>query len=164
MKFNPEGKKNHIERIGEVKTFSQKELQDYVYQGKSSLQDERFFSGYNGGVFKCFSLQSLNRFNTTPDELFYPTVWRGNLITGIAELQKSPYEENMYWIKSVSVDKKYEGQGYASKLLEEVFRFAQEKGFSLEGSTYTPEGKKLRTKNLELSEKYNVIFKDGKDF
>ncbi len=94
----------------------------------------------------------------------YPVVEVENKIVALAELEKSPHqgEENIYWIKFISVDPEYQRQGYASKIAEEIFKYARDKGITLQSSSCTEVGfEKLKDKLNELAKKYSVKFIDA---
>ena len=146
-----------------VKTLSATEFKDRIYKGENMPQDKRFLPVENGGVFKYLLLSDLIR-NYRNGNRFYPIVETKKEIAGIAELEKSPYQEKTLWIKFLSVDPKYQGNGYGTKLAEEIFRFAKEEGFSLEGSIYSDIGRERLKKLLSrLAEKFGVEFVDGED-
>lgn len=136
-------------------TLNSSELVDLVYKGNNLPQDYRFLSEEEGGVFKYFSLMHMGRENK------FPVVKENNKIVGLSELEKSPYSEKTFWIQFLSIDPKYQNKGYASKLAEEIFRFAKQEGYSLETSSYTEIGyEKLKTLFNKLAEKYSVNFID----
>lgn len=121
----------------EVKILSSDELLELVYKGQSLPQDTRFLSVEKGGVFTYFSLKDVESIHGGTK--YYPTVSVDNVIVGLAELEQDPAEHN-YWIKFVSVDPEYQGKGYASALIKEIFRFAKDGNFTLEPSYYSKQG------------------------
>lgn len=141
-----------------AETISANALKNIIYKGESLPQDNRFLSFKEGGVFKYFEIDDL--FNNKENK-FYSLIKESQKIVGLSELEKNPYEENVMWIKFISIDPEYQEKGYASKLAEEIFRFAKENGISLETSSYSPEGhQKLKKIFKRLSEKYSVNFID----
>lgn len=64
----------------------------------------------------------------------------GRRIVGALGLQKSPYDDNVYWIKYVEVEVAYQNQGISIKLIKAAFEFAREREADLTNSTYTPQG------------------------
>ncbi|RJQ29601.1 N-acetyltransferase [Candidatus Parcubacteria bacterium] len=144
-----------------TETVSADELEKIIYKDKHN-PDKKFLKKENGGEFKYFDLRKLMERKTQKRELFYPLVSKEKDIVGICELEKSPYEENTYWISFMSVKDSEQGKGYGSKLAEETFRFAKEKEINIEGSIYSDIGReKLKSKLKELSEKYGVKFIDS---
>lgn len=144
----------------QAKTISGEELLDRIYKGESLPQDERFMPIEKGGVFKYLNLSELTGLQGVRNKHF-PTVESNGEIIGLAELEESPYEENSLFIKFVSVDPNFQDQGYGSKLIEEIFKFAKENDYSLQSSMYSDDGfTKLKPKLNELSEKYEVKFID----
>ena len=138
-----------------TEVLSKGDLRELIYKGESSPQDKRFLPVDRGGVFKYFSLEEMiNIFKKT--ELFYPVARLGTEVVGIAGLEVDPYKEKNIWIKFVSVDPKYQGMGYASQLIEQIFSFAKEMGYSVETSYYTEQGNKLKTKVHEMAQKHGV--------
>lgn len=158
-----ENKFEQKENLIKADTMTGQELLDLIYQGQSLPQDSRFLDPKKGGVFKYFNLShNLINFNRKLENLFYPIVKIDNKVVALCELQKSPYEENLYWIEGVSVDPAYQGKHYASMVLEETLRFAKEKGVALLGSQYSEEGlAKLKSVCHRLADKYGVEFRES---
>ncbi|MFA6407821.1 MAG: GNAT family N-acetyltransferase [Candidatus Paceibacterota bacterium] len=140
------------------KTITGKELLDRIYQGESLPQDSRFLPKERGGAFKYFNLSEVGGFlGDRVDDKFYPIAEISGEVAGLAELEKDPYKEKNFWIKFISVDEKYQGQGCATKLVGEIFQFAKDRGYSLEESFYSDEGEqKLKKRVRELAEKSGV--------
>ncbi|MDD5252171.1 MAG: GNAT family N-acetyltransferase, partial [Patescibacteria group bacterium] len=89
--------------------------------------------------------------------LVYIAAFDGDQIIGLQELQKDPNQENVYWMTFTEVDSDHRGQRVASKLKEETYRLAKERGYVLEESSYTEAGwERLRDLNARLAEKYGV--------
>lgn len=145
------------------KILTGQEFFDLIYRGDSLPQDNRFIPFDEGGVFKYFLLSNnLINIHIKREDLFYPTVWVDNKIVALAELKKSPHEENLYWIEGVSVDPAYQGKGYASMVLEEVFRLAKNRGVGLLASRYSDEGlTKLKSVCHKLADKYEIEFRES---
>ena len=138
-----------------TETLNSEELINLVYKGNNLPQDIRFLSTEEGGVFEYFSLMHAGRENR------FPVVKEGNKIVGLSELEKSPYTDKTFWIQFLSVDPKYQNKGYASRLAEEIFRFAKQEGYSLEASSYTEVGyEKLKDLFNKMAQKYSVNFID----
>lgn len=143
----------------ESRIISSKELENIIYKGESMPQDNRFLSVDKGGVFKYFDPRDL--FNDTENKV-YSIIKSGKEITALGELEKNPYSQDTYWIKFLSVDPIYQGNGYASILAEEIFKFAKNNNISLESSSYTTEGQeKLKAVFKRLAEKFAVNFIDS---
>ncbi len=112
-----------------------------------------------GGVFKYFDPRDL--FDNIENKV-YSIIKNDKEITALGELEKNPYSQNTYWIKFLSVDPIYQGNGYASVLAEEIFKFAKNNNISLESSSYTTEGqKKLKAVFKRLAKKFEVNFIDS---
>lgn len=134
-------------------------LIDEIYKGQNLPQDERFLADDKGGVFKFFEPNNLtsSNYKERGDRIF-PVIRLNNEIVALSELEKNPYKDNNFWIKFISVDPKYQNQGFATKLIEKIFQFAKENNYSLETSIYTDEGlKKLKKIINKLEEKTGVI-------
>ena len=83
----------------------------------------------------------------------------GKKVIAMAGLQVNPYEINELWIKFVSVDPDYQGQGYARKLLELVYEYARQQRKTLKSSTFTDQGERLKHIHNELNKEYPDIHK-----
>ena len=143
----------------ESKIISPQELIDIIYKGKSIPQDDRFLPIDRGGVFKYFDPRDL--FENVENKV-YSVIKNDKEITALGELEKNPYSQDTYWVKFLSVDPVYQGNGYASILAEEIFKFAKKNNISLENSTYTVEGQeKLKAVFKRLAEKFAVNFIDS---
>ncbi|MFA6446051.1 MAG: GNAT family N-acetyltransferase [Candidatus Paceibacterota bacterium] len=146
------------ETLTTLTTLTTDALIEIIYRGKNLPQDKRFLSKEEGGVFEYSALEgtSINK-----EDFHFPVIKIGDNIIGLSKLQKDPYKDRNYWIQFLSIDPKYQEKGYASKLAEEIFRFAKQKGYSLETSSYTGIGY-LKLKGLfrKLAEKYSVNFID----
>jgi len=143
-----------------AKTITSDELLNFIYKGKSLPQDNRFLPIEKGGVFKYFDINDLT--GDRKEKKFYPLIEVNNGIIALSELEEDPYKQQSFWIKFVSVDPKYRGLGYASKLVEEIVRFAKEREFSLESSSQSEEGYlKLKPLFNKLTEKYSVNYIDA---
>ena len=141
----------------ECKIISAKELLNKVYQGEQLPQDIRFLPIEEGGVFKYFDLKDLVGVLTNIESKFYSIAEANGEVAGLGELETDPRVENNLWIKFISVDPKYQGQGCATKLVEEIFQFAKNGGYSLEESFYSIEGEqKLKKLVHESAEKFEV--------
>jgi len=114
-------------------------LKDLIYQGECFPQDDRFKNTKDGGVFQYFSISDVIDGYT---EKYFPISRnQDGLVVGISEMEKSPNEENIFWIKYISVDSQFRDKGYATKVAQEIFKFAKENGCILKASSYsTPEG------------------------
>jgi ribosomal protein S18 acetylase RimI-like enzyme len=139
-----------------VRTISAEDLIERIYKGNSTPQDERFLPLDQGGVFRYFWISDLNGIGRTEGK-FFSVVEVGEKIVGLAELEQQTDNPQNLWIQFISVDPEFQDQGYASKLMEEVFRFAKENNKSLETSLYSKDGYlKLKPKMKELAEKFGV--------
>ena len=158
-KISPIEKK---ENLSGAETMTGDQLFGVIYKGDSLPQDSRFLSPDKGGVFKYFDIQKLISIHKKRENLFYPVIKIDDKIIAICELEKSPYEENLFWITGVSVDPAYQGNRYASMVLEETFRFAKEREVALLGSQYSEKGF-IRLKSVchRLADKYGVEFRES---
>ena len=148
----------------ETKTLTADELEDTTYRGERLPQDKRFLDEEKGGVFKYFDLNKLIERKMYKRELFYPVAEFGGEIVGLGELERKPDKESAYWMTFVSVDPEYQGRECASRLEEEIFRFAKENNITIESSRYSPEGwEKLKPFQNKLAEKYGVRFIDSEE-
>jgi GNAT superfamily N-acetyltransferase len=144
----------------EIKTnvLTGQKLVDKIYQGQSLPQDKRFISFDDGGVFKYFQLSNIVGFSAhSREKKFYPIVELNDLVVGLSELEQDPNNPTNFWIKFISVDPQYQGNGYARKIIEKIFDFVKENNYSLEPSVYSLEGEeKLKKIINETAEKSGV--------
>ncbi len=149
-----------------TKVLSPQELKVLIYKGKCTVQDTRFLPDEEGGAFKYFSLESVTGNILRKDAKYvFPVVMEEDKIVGISELEMNPDDHKIFWIKFISVAEEARGRGNASKLAEEIFRFAKEKGYTLEGSSYSEDGyKKLKPVLNRLATQYEVNFIDKERF
>jgi GNAT superfamily N-acetyltransferase len=133
-------------------------LVEIIYKGKNLPQDKRFLSEEEGGVFKYPPLEGISFYEK---DIFFPILKVGDEIVGLSKLEKDPYKNKNLWILFISIDPKYQNKGYASRLAEEIFRYAKKEGYSLETSSYTEIGyEKLKSLFNKLAEEYSVKFFD----
>jgi GNAT superfamily N-acetyltransferase len=131
----------------QIKVLTSEQLIERIYQGEHTPQDKRFLPIKNGGVFNYFHLGDLISYNEK--KLFFVSAEVDEKIVGLSQLGEDPYKENNLFLQFVSVDPKYQGKGYASKILEGVFDFANKSHKSLELSFYTDEGKQKLEKVVD---------------
>lgn len=143
-----------------TETITSDVLIDLIYRGKGEPQDKRFMSKGKGGVFENFDPTRLDH----RGDKFYPIVEVGTKIVGLAELEKSPFQDKTFWLKLLSIDPEYQNMGYTHKLAEEMVKFVKGKNFTLETSSYNEKGfEKLKGLLKRLAEKYLVEFIDKED-
>lgn len=147
------------EGLAGAETISAHALIDLIYKGSGSPQDERFLPTEDGGVFRYFNLADAIH---NKENKFYSLIKVDDKVIGLCELEKSPFQEKTFWIKFLSIDPEYQNQGYASRLAEEVFRFAKQEDVALETSSYTTkEGyEKLKPLFIRLAKDFSVNFID----
>lgn len=124
----------------ETKILSEDELLEIIYKGASFPQNIRFLPLEGGGVFKYFSSKDITSISRLPSKKLFPVVCEAGKVVGLSELEQDPKDTQNFWIKFVSVDPAYQGKGYASKLLREIFQFAKDNGYTLELSFYSEQG------------------------
>ncbi len=141
-----------------TETLTTNDLIEIVYKGEHTPQDNRFLSEKDGGVFRHSALEDISFHE---NEFFFPIIKVGEKIVGLSKLQKDPFKDKSLWIQFLSIDPQFQGNGYASKLADEIFRFAKREGYSLETSSYTEIGyEKLKSLFNRLAQKYLVSFID----
>ena len=64
----------------------------------------------------------------------------GKKIVGIGSVQINPEDKQQLWLKHVSVDPKYEGQGIARKIIERIYQWAHTQNLKVFPSTYSAKG------------------------
>jgi len=144
----------------EVKILTPFELEKIIYKGESLPQDDRFLPSEKGGVFKYFDISDFTNVLDKSNK-FYPVIKIENKIVGLAELEENPNTFKTLWIKFLSIDSNQQNKGYASKLAEEIFKFAQKEGYSIESSSYSEIGyQKLKELFIKFAEKFDVNFID----
>lgn len=93
-------------------------------------------------------------------------VFDKNKLIGVGGIEKNIYSKfnNEYWIKHISVDKKYQKIGIAKKIIDNIMKYASENKIKLENSMYSEEGwKYLKPLMLKFAKKYHVNFKDSEE-
>ena len=138
----------------ETKVLSRDDLVDYIYKGQSLPQDTRFLDIKNGGVFKYFHLEDIIGINSySKEQKLFPLIENEGIIVGLAELEQDPNDSSNFWIKFISVDPQFQGNGYASALIRKIFDFAKENNYSLKPSFYSEEGEKKLKEVMEKIER-----------
>ena len=159
------------EKIVKHKILTAKQLQDIIYQGESLPVDDRFKSTDDGGVFRHFSPRIFGRRDL--DDYKFPIIKENDLIVGLSGLQTSPYEgqENIVWVKFVSIDPKFRNRGYGKMLVEDIFKYAEENNLVLQLSSFVNRNDhkdshdKIKHITAEVMRKYpsvEVLDKNGK--
>ena len=161
-------KKENHEKIIEtgvydLDSFKKEILKDNPFM--IEVKDSRFLPIDKGGVFKYFHYieDFENNSYVTGEALkkFFPFIKINNEIVALSKLSERSteyFKENTYAISFVSVDKKFQGKGYASKLLEEIFLFAKKHKIHLQNSSYSNEGEeKLYEVVQRLRKKYPEV-------
>ena len=144
-----------------TETLTKASLLDLVFKGESEPQDKRFLPTEEGGVFRYLYLPDIISSLNPQKEPLFPVVKDGDEVVGLAQLEKSPYKENRYWISFISVDPTYQGKRYASKLVEEIFNFAKRENVSLQASSYKEDGwLKLKDILKREAEKTGIEWED----
>jgi GNAT superfamily N-acetyltransferase len=138
-----------------VETITGKELLKQIYT--NGEPDPRFLP-INADAGGVFYFSPLDPFSEIRDEgIHYSVLSKDNRIIGIAQIQESPFDENVLWFKSISIDKDLKGQGYSENLMREIFRFAKSKGAKLWISRPTQEGReRTRYKLKGIAEEFGV--------
>lgn len=135
-------------------TLSKQEMLD-VCVDHARKDSKRFHELDHGGAFRYFFPEQLYGAH----ELYFPVVMINNEIVGMAQLNKSPYRENTAWISFISMDPKYQGMGHASVLVDELFHFASQKGWDIEGSSRSEMGQQRLSHLIDrCSRKYGVKY------
>lgn len=134
------------------------QLAELIYKNQSLPQDRRFLPFNEGGVFKYFWLSDLTQIYEDAD-LAFPYIKEDGVVVALAKLMKGSKGKNTLAISFVSVDPKYQGKGYASKLYDEIFRYAKEKNMSVASTPYSDDGhRQLKTLGSRYAEKYGVNY------
>ena len=142
----------------QTKILSTDELLELIYKGMSLPQDTRFLPLEEGGVFKYFYPRDVAGISRFPSKKLFPVAYEAGKVVGLSELEQDPQDTQNFWIKFVSVDPTYQGKGYASKLLRQIFQFAKDNSYSLEPSFYSEQGlEKLKTVIEKLSVEMGVV-------
>lgn len=78
----------------------------------------------------------------------------GDKIVGMAGIQHNPYNGNDLWIKFISVDPEYQGNGIARELLRKIYLYALENNVRFAPGSFTEEGDRLRHIHDEFDKIY----------
>jgi GNAT superfamily N-acetyltransferase len=103
-----------------------------------------------------------DNFHTDRIKYVYPldknehlVVLNGDHIIAMAGVETNPYDHEQLWIKYVSVDPEYRGQGLGRFLLEKVFQYAVAHGQKVKNSSFTELGaERLKHLHPEFEKKY----------
>lgn len=114
---------------------------------------------------RYFSYRDLNRNqNDNGNRIYYCVLFNRNKIIGLSKLQESNLANN-FWICYISINEKYRLKGYSSLLLDCLFRWASESGYSLETSGYSKLGYARLKHQLKMySDKYCVELIDDQEY
>lgn len=144
-----------------VGVFTKQELVDYIYEGESLPKNKRFLRTEDGGVFKYFDLELAIGFSLKDIEKVFPYIKVRNEIVGISQLHQSEKGSKNYWISFISIDPTFQEKGYATKLIEEIMKYAKSRDITLETSSYKEIGFERLHKVLHReAEKYGVVLHD----
>jgi GNAT superfamily N-acetyltransferase len=150
--------------------FTGQELYNFLIDYKA--EDPRYKFDETKSRLKYFVTKDIVPGDFAPkdqEHYFFCAIEGENKIVGILKLKTGgfasmSYPEYKNWISSCSVDKDYQGQGIARKLVEMMFHFATEKNINILTSGYTDEGfKKLKHVFKRYADIYGVDFKDNHD-
>lgn len=84
-----------------------------------------------------------------------------DLVIGMLVIHQDEHFDDVWHNLFVSVDKKWQGQGIAKKLLENQFKFISTNGGFLINSKYSNQGHEYLKKYNEIfTKQYNVNFKE----
>lgn len=146
------------EHMPVAKVLSADELLDRIYKDERTPQDPRFLSTDDGGVFAYFNIRDITGFSFhNKENRFYPLVEIGDTIVALSGLEQDPNNPQNFWISFVSVDPEFQDEGYASMVIQEIMKFAQERGVTLEPSVYSSAGEeKLKSVIAREAERAGV--------
>ena len=146
----------------QVEILTKQDFKELVYK-EGRLPDKRFLPPDEGGVFSDYlDLNEVISFDKSV--VLFPVIKVNDLVVGVAKLEHSPYEENLAWVQFVAVDPQYQGRGYASKLIEKIFQYADENNLTLQISKYGKSGEgelKLKNSTKRLTNQYEVKVLDN---
>lgn len=97
-------------------------------------------------------LHYLNR--SMLDEQTHVTLYEGKRIVGIGGLQTNPSDTGQIWVHHVSVEKGYQGRGYARNIIESIYDYALKRNQKVVPSSFTVEGQKLKPVFSRLDTQY----------
>lgn len=153
---------NQSEPLITTRTVSPEEMEELIYKG-NTVPEDRFRRHDDGGVFKLFYPED-TLYPRFRNRIHYSIVEKENTIVAIGKLSKAQEGDNVYELSSVSVDPKYQDEGYARKLLEEMFCYAKTNDWTLVTSSYTKDGwEKLKDMVHELANEMDVPVIDAEE-
>jgi len=142
---------NHVE----TEVLTADELKEIIKKTRGTPGHTRFLPVDKGGAFKYFDVSFL--INSPDRKLYYPILKINDLIVGMCELEQKPHQQNNLWIKFITIDPAYQGKHLASRLCEQIMRFAKLQNYSLESSDYNDVGyQKLRPLIHRLAKEFEV--------
>ncbi len=78
----------------------------------------------------------------------------GDEVVAMGGVQNDPHDPQNLWIKFISVDPEFQGRGYASRVLKEVFRYAASIGRKVAPGGFTEQGQQLWPLHARYEKEY----------
>jgi GNAT superfamily N-acetyltransferase len=118
-------------------------LSDITYRESSGYETYRFVYDNDPDLFNRDSRIRYIDYNEVQKEHHFIAQISEKII-GMAGVQVNPDDTGQLWIKFISVDPEYQGQGIAKKLLLLIYQYCDKRGFKMAPGSFSEEGERLR--------------------
>lgn len=119
---------------------SGEDLFQRISNGENRVQDKRFLPIDKGGSFEFFNPDILENDQMFRNERKFAIVEEENMIVALSKIINNPRRKDSLMVTFISVDPLFRDKGYGSKLVKEIFNYAQSNNKTLEFSGYTEIG------------------------
>lgn len=131
--------------------------------------DPRFKRKNDGGnkVFKYYDYADYNSMYVKEHNTKFIGIFENNIMVGLVNLylNKDNADKNIWWLRYLCIDPLYENKGYATQLVDYIFKWFKQNNYTFETSSYTEAGfVKLKPLFNRLALKYDVPFIDKDKF
>jgi ribosomal protein S18 acetylase RimI-like enzyme len=117
----------------------------------------------NAELFNEESRLDLLKSSISGDDIIL-SVFDNDKIIAVCALEIFEHDINFFYMKYITVDKDYRNKGIGSFLMEEKFKYAQDKNKGIVSSPFTKDGLKyLKEKDKCLAKKYDILYFPNED-
>jgi len=132
-------------------------MRTYEFAPIEIIHGDNLYAELSGDNEDLFDRLHYLDFSEAKNEIHF-IIRDGDKIIGIAGIEKNPYDSTEYWVKHYSVDPEYRNLKVGTRLVDEVFRFANKHGMSLKRSSPSEMGKRYLSKPIDRAkERYQSV-------